>query len=384
MTTASKNIPVVAQTQATSKSQWQVVWEQFRKHQLAMLGGFILLVMYVGALFAPFIAPYGLTEYSTSDIKKYHPPTQVRIIDPQSGQLTWPFVYATTNGMDPDTFQSIYTEDTAQKCPVKFFINRNDVEDGRYSLLGFIPGSVHLFGVDAPCKIFLAGSDSYGRDLFSRIWYGAQISLTIGIVSIIVAFGLGITLGGIAGYYGGVIDNVIMRLTEVLAAIPDLFLLITLTALLPRGLNPLLVFYGIVFMLGFIGWGGVARVIRAQILSLREVDYVQAANALGASESRIIFRHILPNAASYLIVSLSLAIPGYILLESGLSFIGQGIREPYSSWGLLLSDVTQGGFASFTDRPWVLIPGAFIVVAILCWNFLGDGMRDAFDPKKRQ
>jgi peptide/nickel transport system permease protein len=384
MTTAANPNAIPSTKPVASKSQWQVVWEQFRKHQLAMLGGMFLLMMYVGAAFAPFIAPYGMVEYSTSDIRKYHPPTQVRFNDPQTGQLTWPYIHPTVSSIDQETFRSTYVEDKTVKCPIKFFYDRKDVPDGRYTLFGFIPGSVHLFGVDEPCKIYLAGSDSYGRDLFSRIWYGAQISLTIGIVAILVSFTLGIILGGIAGFYGGTIDNLIMRATEVLSAIPDLFLLITLTALLPRSLDPILVFYGIVFMLGFIGWGGVARVIRSQILSMREVEYVQAANALGASESTIIFRHILPNAASYLIVSVSLAIPGYILLESGLSFIGQGIREPYSSWGLLLNDVTQGGFASFTDRPWVLIPGFFIVVAILCWNFLGDGLRDAFDPKKRQ
>jgi peptide/nickel transport system permease protein len=180
------------------------------------------------------------------------------------------------------------------------------------------------------------------------------------------------------------VDNLIMRFVEIIGAIPYLFLLIVLTALLPRNLDPILVFYGVVIFLGAIGWGGLARTVRSQILALREVDYVQAANALGAGEGRIIGRHMLPNTASYLIVNASLAIPGFILAESGLSFIGRGIREPYSSWGLMLNDVTEGGFASFVLRPWVLIPGFFIVLAILCWNFLGDGLRDAFDPKKRR
>jgi peptide/nickel transport system permease protein len=220
--------------------------------------------------------------------------------------------------------------------------------------------------------------------LFTRIWYGAQISLTIGIISALVINVFGVVLGGMAGFYRGWLDNIIMRCTEILAAIPDIFLLIALTALLPQNLDPILVFYGIVVMLGAINWGGLARVMRGQILAMRDADFVQAAIALGASEARVIGRHMLPNNASFLIVNASLAIPGFILAESGLSFIGRGIREPYSSWGLLLNDVTNGGFSSFTERPWVLIPGFFIVLTILSWNFVGDGLRDALDPKKRK
>lgn len=364
-----------------SQSQRQVVWEQFRKHQLAVFGGLILGMLYVGAVFAPFIAPYGLSEYSTTAITKYQPPTRVYFRDPQTGAPAWPFVYATKRALNLETFLTEFQEDRTTRYPVRLFVRRPDQP---YRLFGVIASDVRLFGVDAPGKIFLLGTDSYGRDIFTRIWYGAQISLTIGIVGILISFVLGLVFGGIAGYYGGWVDNLIMRSVEVLAAIPTLFLLIALTGLLPSNLNPILVFYGIIFILGFIGWGGLARVVRSQILALREVDYVQAATALGAREGRIIGLHMLPSTATYLIVSASLAIPGFILGESGLSFIGRGIREPYSSWGLMLNDVTQGGFSSFTDRPWVLIPGFFIVLAILCWNFLGDGLRDAFDPKKRR
>jgi peptide/nickel transport system permease protein len=381
MTTATSTTPITLEHPAQGKSQMQVVWEQFRKHQLAVLGATILGMLYVGAIFAPFIAPYGLSEYSTTDITKYQPPTMVHLIDPYTKSITWPFVYATKRTINTETFETTYVEDRLKMYPLRFLVRRPEQP---YKLLGLIPGDLHLFGVDAPGKLFIAGTDSYGRDLFSRIWYGAQISLTTGIVSVLIVNLFGVALGGIAGFYRGWVDNLIMRLTEILAVIPDVFLLIALTALLPQDLNPILVFYGIVFMLGFINWGGLARVVRGQMLGLREADYVQAATALGASEARVIGRHMLPNAASFLIVNASLAIPGFILAESGLSFIGRGIREPYSSWGLLLNDVTQGGFASFTDRPWVLIPGFFIVLTILCWNFLGDGLRDAFDPKKRR
>jgi peptide/nickel transport system permease protein len=214
--------------------------------------------------------------------------------------------------------------------------------------------------------------------------YGAQISLTIGIVANLGAFILGMMFGGIAGYFGGWVDNIIMRFTEVLSALPTLILLPTLIALLPKDLNPILVFYGVVAALSLLAWGDLARVIRSQIFSIREQDYAQAAIALGASEARVIFRHILPATFTYLIVSASLAIPGYILAESALSFIGYGIREPQASWGLMLQSAQEAGFAALVLRPWLLVPGFFIVLAVLCWNFVGDGMRDAFDPKKRQ
>jgi peptide/nickel transport system permease protein len=380
MTNSTAQISSI-QNAPKGKSQWQVVWEQLRKHQLAVFGGLLLSVLYVGAIFAPIISPYGYDEYSTSQITKYHPPTRIYFADPQTGGLERPFVYATKQETSLTTFLTEYVEDRSTKYPIQFFVAR---PDRPYHLLGFIPMNLRLFYVESPARVFIAGADFYGRDIFSRIWYGAQISLTIGIFSVFLAYTLGLIFGGIAGYYGGWIDNLIMRLVEIISAIPELFLLIILTALLPKELDPILVFFGVVFILGAIGWGGLARIVRSQILALRDVEYVQAATALGARDSRLIWRHMLPSTASYIIVSLSLAIPGFILAESALSFIGRGIREPYSSWGLMLNDVTEGGFASFTLRPWVLIPGFFIVIAILCWNFLGDGLRDAFDPRKRQ
>ena len=384
MAAPTQSQPIVgAQTiSSASKTQGQVVWEQFRKHQLAVFGGIVLLAMYIGALFAPFIAPYGLSEYSTSDITKYHPPTKVYFFDPATGLPTVPFVYKTKRAVNNDTFITEFKEDPSQgKFPLKLFVSRPEQP---YNLFGVIPMNVRLFGVDEPARVFIMGADSYGRDVFSRIWYGAQISLTIGIFAVILTTFLSFFFGGLAGFYGGWVDNIIMRFVEILSAIPTLILLITLTSVLPQSLDPILVFYGIVFFLGIVGWGGGARTIRSQISALKDVDYVQAATALGANEARIIGIHMLPITFSLAIVNLSLAIPGFILTEATLSFIGRGIREPYSSWGLMLNNAQEGGIASITDRPWMLIPGFFIVLAVLCWNFLGDGLRDAFDPRKRQ
>jgi peptide/nickel transport system permease protein len=365
---------------SSNTTQARAVWHQLRSHRFAVLGSSILFVLYVGAVFAPFIAPYGLNEYSTRSITRYAPPTRVYWFDQDSRRITWPFVYSSARHVNNETFKTEYVEDRSRSYPLRLFVRRVGQP---YTLIGLIPGEVHLFGVDAPAKIFLIGADGLGRDLFSRIWYGAQISLTIGLVAALLVNVLGIMLGGLAGYAGGWVDNLVMRITEVIAVIPDVFLLIVLSAFIPPKLDPILVFYGIVLLLGLIGWGGLARVVRGQLLGMREVDYVQAAIALGSSRVQVVLRHMLPATASYLIVMNSLAIPGFILSESGLSFIGRGIREPYSSWGLLLNDISQGGFASFTDRPWVLVPGLFIALTVLCWNILGDALRDAFDPRGR-
>ncbi len=380
MSATSVSIDAVQGMSSSSKSRSQVVWEQFRKHQFAVFGAIILGALYVGAIFAPFISPYGLSEYSTTNITKFQPPVFVRFFD-ENGGLTAPFVYASKRINDPVSFQQVFSEDKTIKCPVKFFHNRPDQP---YKLFFIIPMTMRLFGVEQPCNIFLLGADLYGRDLFTRLWYGSGISLTIGIFAVTLSTILGLVFGGLAGYYGGWVDNAVMRAVEIVGAIPQLFLLLTMTALLPQSLDPLLVFYGIIFFLGAVSWGGIARTIRSQTSALRESDMVQAATGLGAKESRIIGVHMLPVTFSLLIVGLSLGIPGAILAESGLSFLGRGIREPLSSWGSLIAQAQEGSFSSITDRPWVLIPGFFIVLAVLCWQFLGDGLRDALDPRKRQ
>lgn len=363
-----------------SESQWQIIWKQFRRNPLARVGLTLLGLLYLIAILAGFIAPYGLSEYSTENRISWAPPSDIHIRDAQ-GHLTRPFIYGVKREIDLNTFRDKYVEDKAQVCPIRFFV-RDPAHP--YTLLGFIPSTVKLFSVNEPCKIYLWGSDNLGRDQFSRVMYGSQISLSIGILAAVGTLVLGLILGGIAGYFGGWPDIIIMRLVEVLNAIPALFLLILLRALFPVTANPLLVFYIVVVLLSFVSWGDLARVVRGQLLSAREQDYVTAAHALGASSTRVIAQHLLPNTATYMIVTLSLLIPGYILTESGLSFIGIGIVEPYASWGSLLQQAQEGGFESITGRPWVLIPGIFIVLAILGWQFVGDGLRDAFDPRRRR
>ncbi len=375
-----------------SKSQGRIVWEQFIKHRVALVGGTILILMYLMAGFAGFIAPYGINEYRRSPVGAFVPPTQVHWIDPDTGRLTRPFIYDVTAERDPVTRQRVYVEDTSRKFPIQFFIRR---PEQTYKLFGLFESDLRLFGVEEPARIFLWGTNNLGKDVFSRVLYGGQVSLTIGILAVWVSLTLGLVLGSLAGFYGGLVDDLIMRLVEVFAAIPDLFLLIVLATLLKDPRNPLAQAFGlrmdsaqtflmVVIVLGFVGWGGLARVIRGLILSIREMDYAQAAKALGASESRIMFRHLLPATASYVIVSLTLAIPGFILAETGLSFIGLGPSEvDTASWGILLRDATARGI-SIQFVPWLLIPGIPIFLAVLCWNLLGDGLRDAFDPKKRR
>lgn len=378
---------------ATTKSQGRIVWEQFRRHKSALVGGALLILMYLVTAFAGFLAPYGINEYRRNPSTAFQPPTRVRWVDPETGRLTRPFIFNRVADRDPITRQQVWVEDPDQGMfPIRFFVRR---PQATYRLFGIWQSDLHLFGVDEPARIFLWGTNNLGKDVFSRVLYGGQVSLMVGVIAVWVTFFLGLLLGGIAGFYGGWIDDVIMRLIEVIDAIPGLFLLIVLAGLLRDPRNPIArafglqmnsaqVFFMIVIVLGFIGWGGLARVIRGQLLSMRELDYAQAAKSIGASNSRIIWRHLLPGTASYVIVSLTLAIPGFILGEVGLSFLGLGPSEvDTSSWGIMLRDATARG-VSIQFVPWLLIPGIPIFLAILSWNLVGDGLRDALDPRKRR
>jgi peptide/nickel transport system permease protein len=382
-----------ATTAAEAPSRRGIVWQQFQRHKVALIGLWVLLGMYVLAAFAGFLAPYGINEYRRTPVSAFMPPTKIHWIDPDTGRLTRPFVYASTSDRDPVTRQRVFVEDReGPRYPVRFFVRRANQP---YEVLGLFQSDLRLFGVDEPARIFLWGTNSLGKDLFSRVLYGGQISLTIGVLAVWVSLFLGLGMGGIAGFYGGWVDDVIMRLVEVLDAIPGLFLLIVLATLLKDPRNPLAQLFGlqmtsgqtflmIVIVLGLVGWGGLARTIRSLVLSLREMDYAAAAKALGASEARVMFRHLLPGTASYVMVVLTLSIPGFILAETGLSFLGLGPSEVDSaSWGLLLRDATARGI-SIQFVPWLLIPGIPIFLAVLCWNLVGDGLRDAFDPRKRR
>ncbi len=383
----------LARAAAGGKTQGRIVWEQFRKHNIALIGLVVLTLMYLAAAFAGFLAPYGMNEYRRTPVSAFMPPTTIHWTDPETGRLTRPFVYEYTSERDAVTRQRVFVEDTdGPRYPIEFLVRR---PERTYRILGIWESDLRLFGVEEPARVFLWGTNNLGKDLFSRVLYGGQVSLTIGVLAVWVSLILGLTFGVIAGFYGGLVDDFFMRLIEVIDAIPGLFLLIVLATLLRDPRNPLAQLFGlqmtsaqtflmVVMVLGFVGWGGLARTIRSLVLGLREMDYAQAAKALGASEARVMFRHLLPATASYVMVILTLSIPGFILAEVGLSFLGLGPSELDSaSWGLLLRDATARG-VSIQFVPWLLIPGIPIFLAVLCWNLVGDGLRDAFDPKKRR
>jgi len=360
-----------AAARARGRTPMALAWQQLRKHRVAMVGGAILVILYTLALFADFIAPYSLDWSDRGHF--YHPPIMPRFIDAAGHVSLRPFVYETTLA---DAALRIYTSDARKQHHLRFFVRGEP-----YRLLWILPSNIHLFGVDPPGRIFLMGTDQFGRDLFSRILFGARVSLIIGILVVGITIPIGMVFGGIAGYYGGRIDNVMMRLVEVIIAFPGFYLLLTLSAVLPQNMGCTTRFYMIVVILSFIGWAGFSRLIRGFVLSLKEREFVLAAKAMGLDDLRIILRHVLPNTSSLAIVVATLAIPGAILGESGLSFLGFGVREPCASWGNLLS--AGANLINLGRSPWLLIPGFFIVLAVVAYNFLGDGMRDAFDPRLR-
>lgn len=509
-----------------NRSFFQQAWIRFKRHPLARLGAAVLLVFYLGALFADFLAPYS-EEKSFRDFS-FASPTQIFWRD-ENGRLTRPYVCAAERRRNLETFKvEVITDCEKGRYPIYFFTKGEP-----YRFLGLIPADLRLMGgpwlLEDQAKLFLWGTDDFGRDVWGRIWFGARISLTIGIFAVALALVIGILMGSISGFYAGRpvtfsigllnprfwdfirgsrwsdhllallglvliaallwgmgqgyeryirpdlqristlalgmaglvlglvalgallyslvwrshlarallwlsawggmawllwitvwgfwqssrgleaiiagligavllgvigyvllwprieldLDTIIMRAVEVLAAIPDLFLLIILSVLIPMEVPPAVRFVLVVTILSFVNWGGLARIIRSQVLQLREMEFAQAAQALGAGDARIIIRHVLPGTYTYLIVAVTLAIPGFILGESGLSFLGLGIQEPATSWGLMLSKAQATGITAFSERPWLLIPGVFILLAVLAYNFMGDGLRDALDPRTK-
>jgi len=354
-------------------SYWKLMWWRFLKHRMAVISAVIVLLLYLVAAFCEFVAPYDPEQ--TFAKYKMTPPTGIHIFD-EAGTLQRPFVYKIQRDRDPETLRSIYTEDKSTIYPIRFW-----VEGSEYKLWGLFPTNIHLFGLDVAHDeqgLFLLGGDRLGRDLFSRVCYGARISLTIGLVSVIISLVLGIFLGGLSGYYGGGLDNVIQRLIEFIRSVPEIPLVMGLAAALPADWPVVRLYFGVTVVLSFIGWTGLARVVRGRFLSLREEDFVMAARLAGASEQRVIFRHMLPSFMSHIIASLTLAIPAIILSETGLSFIGLGLRAPAISWGVLLQEAQN--VRSMALAPWVLTPGIAVVLTVLAFNFLGDGIRDAADP----
>ncbi|MEM7537019.1 MAG: ABC transporter permease [Chloroflexota bacterium] len=352
-------------------SQWQLMWQKFRRHKLAIVGGTLLILLYTTALFADFVSPY------SAEIRferfSYRPPTPIHLFD-KEGNFVGPFIYETASSRDPETLEKIYVEDESVMYPIKFF-----TKGETHYILGLFKTDIRLFGVEEP-GIFLFGTDGIGRDIFSRTFYAARLSLSIGLVGVAISFFIGILLGGISGYYGGAIDNAIQRVIEFLISIPTIPLWLALSAALPRDWSVVQVYFGIVIILSLVGWGGLARVVRGKFLELRELDYVLAARVANVSEWSIIRVHLVPNFASYLIVHLTLAIPEMILGETALSFLGLGLRSPAVSWGVLLQKAQN--IHSVAIYWWTIIPALFVVVAVLAFNFVGDGLRDAADPYK--
>ena len=357
--------------EAAPATQMRIALARLRRHKLAMYALWILGILYAASIFADFIAPYNMDD-ERRDLS-YCPVMTPRFTDENGGFGLRPFVYEYSYEFD-EYYNRVYTQDKSRKYPIRFF-----VKGAEHKLLGLFPMRTRLFGVDEPARIYLLGADYRGRDLFSRILYGSRVSLSIGFVGVAVSFTIGMLVGGISGYFGGRTDNVLMRLCEMVMMIPGFYLMLALRAAFPPDLSSVEVYLMIVLIMSFIGWAGLARVIRGMVLSIREKEFVTAARASGETSIRIIVRHILPSTLSYVIVALTLSIPGYILGESALSLLGLGIQEPYASWGNLLSEAMS--IAEIKFHPWILIPGFFIFITVMAFNFLGDGLRDAFDPK---
>jgi peptide/nickel transport system permease protein len=356
--------------------QWKLMYWKFRKHRMAVVSVFVLALFYFVAAFCEFVAPYNPETFSTQFV--FAPPTRIHFFD-VNGSFRGPFVYGTQRERDPETLRPIFTEDTSLIYPIGFFVRGTP-----YKLWGRFDASLRLFGIAAPPDeqgIFIFGADRLGRDVFSRIVYGSRISLSIGLVGVLLSLLLGIVLGGISGYYGGVADNLIQRMIEFVRSVPSIPLWMGLSAALPANWPVIWVYFGITVILSLIGWTGMARVVRGQFLALREEDFVLAARLVGASEMRIIMRHMVPSFLSYIIASLTLAVPSMILAETALSFLGLGLRAPAISWGVLLQEAQN--LRSVALAPWVMLPGAAVVLSVLAFNFLGDGLRDAADPYSR-
>ena len=357
---------------AETASQWQLMRWRFLQHKAAVASLVVLVILYLIAIFVEFVAPYATDRYNIKYILA--PPQRVRLFDADGQFHLRPFVYDYTTSRDPNSLRIVQVVDTETMHPIRFFV-RGD----QYRFWGMWRANLHLFGIDDPeALILLWGADEQGRDLFSRVVYGARLSLSIGFAGVILSLVLGILLGGISGYFGGALDMLIQRIIELLQAIPRIPLWLTLSAALPRDWGTVETYFGITIILSVLGWTGLARTVRGKFLALREEDFTQAAKYLGASEMRIILRHMVPSFSSHLIAVLTLRVPEMILAETSLSFLGLGLREPVISWGVLLTGVQN--IRAVALAPWLFLPGLAIVVTVLAFNFVGDGLRDAADP----
>jgi peptide/nickel transport system permease protein len=350
------------------KSPFRKLWQD----PLARLAFLILCVLYLAAAFADPLTPYSMT-YSDADLANA-PPTNVYFQD-ESGNWTSPYVFQTKRTFNQRTLGQDYTEDPNKAFPVRFFVHGES-----YRIFGLIPSDIHLFGVAQPAQIFLLGSDINGRDNFSRLFFGAQKSLTIGFLGLFISYPIGILYGAISGFAGGVADNIMMRFAEAIMSIPSFYLLVGLAAILPIEMSATMRFALITVILSFIGWAGLARVIRGMVLSIREEEFVQAARAVGMPEISTIVKHVVPQTMTFIVISATLQVPSFILSESSLSFIGLGIQQPDASWGNMLKAALDN-VNDLVNQPWLIAPGIAIFITILCFNTLGDVLRDVLDPR---
>jgi peptide/nickel transport system permease protein len=371
---AKNESPAVKEKKPVTQSYFALVWWKFKKNKLAIVGGVVLLILYFSMVAAPeFISPYLLERRSAYTEAR---PQTIRFVDSTGKFHLQPFVYGLERQIDEERRIRVFVEDPERIYPISLFVKGDP-----YKLLGFIPWDVHLFGTksdDPDASVFLMGTDANGRDYFSRIIYGGRLSLMLGLIGVFLTLILGSVLGAISGYYGGTIDMLVQRSTEFLSAFPDIPLFMALAAAIPRYWSPIAVYFMLTVILAFVRWGGLARQVRSLILSLREREYVLAARSAGAGDNRIMFRHLLPGTMSHVIVIATLSIPGMILAETALSWLGLGLRPPLTSWGVLLQEA--GTVRAIRYAPWLLWTIPFVLLTVLAFNMLGDGLRDALDP----
>ena len=352
-------------------SQWRMMWIRFKRHRLAVWSGLLLGAVYLSILVSEFIAPYNMHSRHTDHI--YAPPQQVRLF--HEGALVGPFTYGLDYRLNMENLKREYADNPARPDRLRFFC----LGDG-YRFWGLVEMRFHFVCPPKDGTFFLLGTDRLGRDVFSRIVMGTRISLTVGLVGITISFLLGMMFGGLAGYYGGWVDNLTQRAIEVIRSFPELPLWMALSAALPVNWSPILIYFGITVILGLLDWTGLARAVRSKLLAVREEDFVSAARLMGARPGRIIWRHMMPSFMSHLIASATLSVPSMILGETALSFLGLGLRPPITSWGVLLAEAQNINVVAL--YPWLMLPVVPVVVVILAFNFFGDGLRDAADPYK--